>query len=121
MVAKKANNPKVQDYLDKFKGALKPLLLDLRKVVHTAVPSLEEAIKWGNCLTFSHSGKNIIQTVVGKEHITLIFFQGAKLEDPKGLLVGDGKTTRSVRFTDGKFDAKLLQALVKRAVLLEKK
>jgi hypothetical protein len=118
MVTKKAKNPTVKDYLKGLKGPQKNLVLKLRGTIRQAVPAIEEAIKWGNCLTFSVSGKNLIQTVVGKDKITLIFFQGIHLKDPQGLLEGEGRSVRSARFKGLDFNPAHLKALVRQAASL---
>ena len=118
MAKKKADNPGVEEYLAALDSPLKPLVLKLRDVVLRSAASLQEDIKWGNCLTFSLAGKNVIQTVMGKDKVTLIFFDGVRLADPQGLLEGDGKQVRSARYSDMKFSARALQALVKQAAKL---
>jgi hypothetical protein len=75
---------------------------------------LSEDIKWRNCLTYALE-KNLIQTVLGKQHITLIFFDGVNLKDPRGLLDGDGAKTRSARFAALPVPEKALSDLVKQA------
>ena len=68
----KADNPTVRAYLGGLDSPMKPLLLKLRTAVLSAAKGLTEQIKWGNCLTFSAGGKNVIQTVVGKEKVQQI-------------------------------------------------
>ena len=121
MAKAKADNPKVGVYLEKLASPMKPLLLKLRTAVLASAKGLREDIKWGNCLTFSVDGANVIQTVVGKDKVTLIFFEGISIKDPKGLLEGTGKKVRSARFQDEKFDKTALQGLVKQAASLAKK
>ena len=82
-----------------------------------AVPDLGEDIKWKNCLTYSQK-KKLIQTVVGKDKVTLIFLDGIHIPDPNGLLDGDGKKARSVRFYDLQFSKPGLSNLVLEAVKL---
>lgn len=57
----------------------------------------------------------IRKTVLGKKHITLIFFDGVALKDAKGLLEGDGTKTRSARFDALPLPEKALSDLVKQA------
>ena len=82
-----------------------------------AAPTFTEDIKWKNCLTYA-AKKNAIQTVLGKAQISLIFFDGKQLKDPKKLLEGDGAKTRTVRITPESFDPKALAALVVQAAKL---
>lgn len=116
----KSKTPKVNAYLESLEEhLLAELFLEIRKIVLGAVPGLAEDIKWRNCLTYSLE-KNLIQTVLGKQHITLIFFEGASLKDPKGLLEGDGAKTRSARFDALPIPEKALADLVKQAAKVSK-
>jgi uncharacterized protein YdeI (YjbR/CyaY-like superfamily) len=61
---------------------------------------LTEELKWGEpCYTFQ--GKNIVLIGGFKEYCTLLFFKGALLSDPQGILVAPGNTQagRQIRFT----------------------
>jgi hypothetical protein len=110
-------DPTVNAYIDGLDDAIRPLFVAVREVVLAAEPDLREAIKWRDCLTYS-ARKNAIQTVVGKGKISLIFFAGAAIDDPKGLLEGDGKAVRTMRITDGRFDKRALRAYVRQAARL---
>lgn len=117
MKYKPSKNKVVADYLQSLDPGLKDLFILIRETVLNACPELDEDIKWKNCLTYSHK-KNIIQTVVGKQHISLIFFEGMKLNDPDGILEGSGSKTKTAKITDQNFKPKALAKLVKQAVKL---
>lgn len=55
---------------------------------------LEEAIKWGKP-TFSHEGDNIVILQEMKDFLALMFFKGALLPDPAGVLKSQGPNSRS--------------------------
>jgi uncharacterized protein YdeI (YjbR/CyaY-like superfamily) len=60
--------------------------------------SLGEELKWGEpCYTFE--GKNVVLIGAFKECITLLFFKGALLTDPRGILVAPTQAARQIRFT----------------------
>lgn len=120
MAARESKDPNVNAYLKQLDGPQKLTVLKLREVVLGSDPSITEAIKWKNCLTFMYNGKNIIQTVVGKKHTTFIFFDGIRLKDPRKMLFGDGKTVRSARFPDDDIDTKGLRDLVRQQISLHK-
>lgn len=120
MAARESKDPSVIAYLKQLDGPQKLTVLKLREVVLGSDPSITEAIKWKNCLTFMYNGKNIIQTVVGKKHTTFIFFDGIRLKDPRKMLFGDGKTVRSARFPDDDIDTKGLRDLVRQQISLHK-
>jgi uncharacterized protein YdeI (YjbR/CyaY-like superfamily) len=90
-------NPKVDSFLRKVKKwqeeseKLRMILLDC---------PLNEELKWGEpCYTFQ--GKNVVLIGGFKEYCTLLFFKGALLNDPHGILVTPGKLQagRQIRFT----------------------
>lgn len=110
----KSKNEEVNNYIDDLDEGLKELFIEIRAAIFKTVPSFSEAIKWKNCLTYT-AKKNAIQTVVGKEHITLIFFEGAQFNDDDGLLEGDGKKTRSYRVLPGKLKKAALSSYAKQA------
>ncbi|MFV0524889.1 MAG: YdeI/OmpD-associated family protein [Acidimicrobiales bacterium] len=86
-------DPKVDAYIgrsDKWPAemtALRPILLDA---------GLDEAIKWGKPC-FSHDGANIVIMQEMKNFLSLMFFKGALLADPAGVLVEQGPNSRSAR------------------------
>ena len=90
-------NPKVEIFLQKAEKwqaesqKLRAILLGF---------PLHEELKWGEpCYTFQ--GKNVVLIGGFKEYCTLLFFKGALLADPRGILATPGKTQagRQLRFT----------------------
>ena len=86
-------NPDVDDYIDASQKwpremtALRPILLDA---------GLSEEIKWGKPC-YSHEGKNIVIVQEMKDFLALMFFKGALLSDPQGVLVDQGPNSRSAK------------------------
>src|SRR6186713_3275489 len=76
---------------------------------------LTEELKWGcPCYTFEKS--NIVLIHVFKEYCALLFFKGALLKDPKGILIQQTENVqaaRQIRFTNLKEIMKLEPALKK--------
>lgn len=68
-------------------AAIRPLLID---------SGLEESIKWGKP-TYSHDGDNICILQEMKDFLAVMFFKGALLEDPAGLLHSQGPNSRSAK------------------------
>ena len=96
--------------------ALRTILLDC---------GLTEALKWGKpCYAADSGNVAIIQGF--KAHCALLFFKGALLDDPKGVLVAQGENTQSalrVEFTDAdQIAAKegTLRALIRSAIAVDK-
>ena len=57
---------------------------------------LTEEIKWGKPC-YSHRGKNIVILQEMNEFLSLMFFKGALLNDPDGVLEDQGPNSRSAR------------------------
>src|ERR1700676_3567844 len=91
-------NPKVDFYFSKAKKWQEELE-KLRMIVLDC--QLTEELKWGvPCYTFQKS--NIVLIHVFKEYCALLFFKGALLKDPKGILIQQTKNVqaaRQLRFT----------------------
>ena len=112
-----SRNQLVNEYLDALDPSIAPLFVSVRDDILDAGVDLDEAIKWKDCLVYSTS-KNLIQTVLGKGKISLIFFDGLAIDDGRGLLEGDGKTTRTFRITESDYDTEALQSYVRAAAAL---
>jgi uncharacterized protein YdeI (YjbR/CyaY-like superfamily) len=67
--------------------ALRSVLLDC---------DLTEEIKWGKPC-YSHDGNNIVLMQEMKNFLALMFFKGALLDDPEGVLRDQGPNSRSAR------------------------
>jgi uncharacterized protein YdeI (YjbR/CyaY-like superfamily) len=114
-------NPKVDIFFKKAKKwreeseKLRMILLDW---------PLTEELKWGKpCYTLQ--GKNVVLIGPFKEYCTLLFFKGALLADPHGILVAPGKLQagRQIRFTNlGEIVAQeaILKAYIHEAIEVEK-
>jgi uncharacterized protein YdeI (YjbR/CyaY-like superfamily) len=115
-------NPKVDFYFLKAKDWQKEVEA-LRKIVLDC--GLNEELKWGvPCYTFEKT--NIILIHVFKEYCAFLFFKGALLNDPNGVLVQQTKNVqaaRQVRFTNVREIVKMkstLKAYIYEAIEVEK-
>ena len=87
---------------------------------------LAEELKWGKPC-YSYDGKNIAIIQRMKDFLALMFFKGALLTDPDGVLERQGPNSRSgfrARFTSVKDVSRMkksLKALVREAIDVEKK
>ena len=86
-------NPEVDAYIGRSEkwpeemAALRPILLGC---------DLTEEIKWGKpCYT--HDGSNVVIIQEMKDFLALMFFKGALLKDPEGVLEEQGPNSRSAR------------------------
>lgn len=86
-------NPKVDAYIARSEQwsseltGLRPILLGC---------GLAEEIKWGKPC-YDHEGKNIAILQEMKDFLALMFFKGALLSDPNGVLEEQGPNSRSAR------------------------
>ena len=115
-------NPKVDGYLSRAKEwreefeKLRLIILDC---------GLTEELKWGvPCYTFEK--RNIVLMHGFKDYCALLFFKGALLKDPEGILIQQTKNVqaaRQIRFTNVREIVKLkaiLKAYVYEAIEVEK-
>lgn len=103
-------NPAVDDYIarsDRWPAemsGIRPLLLGR---------GLTEEIKWGKPC-YSHDGRNIVIMQEMREFLALMFFKGALLSDPDGVLEDQGPNSRSarrIRFTSVEDVARLADTI----------
>lgn len=96
---------------------LRPILLDC---------GLTEELKWSKPC-YSHAGRNIVIVQEMNDFLALMFFKGALLSDPAGVLEEQGPNSRSarrIRFTSGEQVAGLagvIRALVHEAIEVEER
>ena len=111
----RSKNDNVNEYLDALGPSIAPLFHEVRVCILQAGPALNESIKWRNCLVYATT-RNLIQTVVGKGKVSLIFFDGTLLKDKYGLLEGEGSKARTMRITSPEFSRTALSDYVKQAL-----
>jgi uncharacterized protein YdeI (YjbR/CyaY-like superfamily) len=115
-------NPKVDAYLSKTKKWQEEFE-KLRRIILDC--GLTEELKWDNpCYTFQKS--NIVLIHGFKEYCALLFFKGALLDDPNGILITQTENTqaaRQIRFTNVREIVEMesiLKAYVSEAIEVEK-
>jgi uncharacterized protein YdeI (YjbR/CyaY-like superfamily) len=103
-------NPEVDAYIRRSEKwpeemtGLRPILLSC---------GLTEEIKWGKPC-YSHEGSNIVIIQEMKDFLALMFFKGALLNDPAGVLEEQGPNSRSarrIRFTSAEDLARLAETV----------
>lgn len=117
-------SPRVDQKILSVGGWRAEVLTDIRRLIHEAVPAIEEDCKWvkpTNPLgvpTWSRNG--IICTgEVYKQVVKLTFARGAALEDPLGLFNASlgGGTRRAIDIREGEsLDGQAFKALIQAAV-----
>lgn len=115
-------NPKVDFYFDKAENWQKEFE-KLRTIVLDT--GLTEELKWG-CPCYQFQNGNIVLIHGFKEYCALLFFKGALLNDPNGLLVQQTEnvqSARQIRFTSLREIVKLepvVKAYIYEAIEVEK-
>ena len=115
-------NPKVDGFLNeakKWRG-------EFERLRRTCLDcGLTEELKWGKpCYTYQ--GSNIVLIHGFKEYCALLFFKGALLKDPKGILVQQTENVqaaRQIRFTNVREIVEVestLKACIKEAIEVDK-
>ncbi len=92
-------NSEVDEYLSKKGHPLTKEIDKVRKIILETDPRVEECIKWSSP-TFMYKGNMASFFMNAKKHISLMFHKGAMINDPSGLLQGEGKEGRTAKFAD---------------------
>jgi uncharacterized protein YdeI (YjbR/CyaY-like superfamily) len=115
-------NPKVDWYFDKNETWQKEIER-MRSIVLDC--GLNEELKWG-CPCYQYNETNVVLIHVFKEYCAFLFFKGALLNDPNGILVQQTENVqaaRQMRFTNLKEIVKLeatIKAYIYEAIEVEK-
>jgi uncharacterized protein YdeI (YjbR/CyaY-like superfamily) len=115
-------NPKVDFYFEK-EGEWQKAFQKLRTIILDC--GLEEELKWGQAC-YMYNGSNIVLIHGFKEYCAMLFFKGALLNDPNGILIqqtANVQVPRQIRFTNVKEIVKLtpvLKAYIYEAIEVEK-
>ncbi len=92
-------------------------LTQLRQIIKTSDPEIKEEWKWGTAV-WSHNGM-VCSAAAFNNHIKLMFFKGAALDDPKKLFNSglDAKVSRGIDFDEQKEISETdLKEMIQRAV-----
>lgn len=104
----------VDQYFAKAAEGQLSILEDLRNLIASAVPDVKEQFKWGQPVY--GTTKDFVYLKHTKKHVNLGFFNFEKVEDPDGLLEGNGVRMRHIKITDlSKFDTDQLRNMIKQA------
>jgi uncharacterized protein YdeI (YjbR/CyaY-like superfamily) len=73
-------DPRVDAYIDRSANFAKPILLHIRKLVHTACPDVIETMKW-SFPHFDYKGQMMCSMASFKQHCAFGFWKQSLLED----------------------------------------
>lgn len=92
-------NPDVEAWFDSYDNPQKDVVGLVRDIILDTDDRITESIKW-KAPTFAYRGNIASFFPRAKRNVTLMFHTGASIDDPFGLLEGDGDTSRVARFAD---------------------
>ena len=88
----------------------------LHALVLERAPQATHGIKWAQPV-YEHNGPMIFMKAATK-HVTFGFWRGAELDDPQGLLEGEGERMKHLKLREGPLPVDALAAFVAQAVRL---
>jgi hypothetical protein len=114
---------RIGGFIDKFTPAIAAQLRDARQRLRAHFPrGVEMVFDNYNALVFGigaadRTRESFISIAGYPKWVTLFFLDGAGLDDPEGLLEGDGKQVRGIRLkTPADLDTPAVRALIEQAI-----
>lgn len=95
-------DPRVDSYIDALPGWQQSVCREVRDLVHSADPEVEETIKRTVRPYFVLQG-NICAFLTTRDHLNVFLYDGAMVPDPEGIITAghENKTARTVAFHEG--------------------
>lgn len=84
------------EWLDSVDESEQALAASVIAFVREALDDADETVKWNNPC-FVVAGSNCLYVAAQDGYVNLGFFEGARLDDPAGLLEGTGEAMRHVK------------------------
>ncbi len=102
--------------IEMLRSPQKEICTQLRMMIAEKFPALEEKWRWSRPV-YAIGKENICYMVANKHDINFGFDDGAKLNDPKGLLMGTGANMRHLKIRKlEELDLDYCQALLAQAL-----
>ena len=113
---------RITEAFNKAEKFAQPICKKLREIIHKADPQIVEDWKWGP--NFNHNGM-VCGVWYFKQHVSITFFRGASMKDPKKLFIQEATpnaNNRTIKFRSlDEVDEKALTAYIKEAVQINLK
>lgn len=95
-------DPRADQYIDALPEWQQAVCREVREIVHSADPEVEETIKRKVQPYFVLQG-NICALLATKDHVNVFLYDGAMVPDPDGIITGghDNQTARTVAIYEG--------------------
>jgi hypothetical protein len=104
----------IAEYLKSVPVEHRALIQEIDALIRETALDVSVSLKWNNP-TYSNQ-RNACAIVAHKHSVNLQVWSGADLDDPKRLLVGEGKGMRHIRFEPGvPFDRSAVIAIIEQA------
>ena len=113
-----ATDPRVDDYIDKLPEWQQSICRQVRDIVHSADPEVEETIKRTVQPYFVLHG-NVCALLAAKDHVNVFLYDGGIVPDPHGIITAghDNKTARTVAYSKGEtINADALKAMLQHII-----
>lgn len=106
-MATKNSSITISDYMSALSHPMKPMINELRAMILGVDPNIQEQVKW-NSPSFFYAGEMppfnpkeykrdiCVINLVKKDELRLIFPNGARINDPTGLLQGNFPDSRKM-------------------------
>jgi len=93
---------RVDAYIDALPDWQQAICREVRELVHSADPEVEETIKRTRQPYFVLQG-NVCALLATKDHVNVFLYDGAIVPDPEGIITGghDNKTARTMAVYEG--------------------
>ena len=111
-------DPRVDQYIDALPDWQQAICHQVRDLVHSADPELEETIKRKVQPYFVLQG-NVCALLATKDHVNVFLYDGGIVPDPAGIITGghDNKTARTVAVYEGEtLNATALRAMFEQII-----
>jgi hypothetical protein len=111
-------DPRVDEYIDALPEWQQAICHEVRAIVHSADPEVEETIKRSVQPYFVLQG-NVCALLATKDHINVFLYDGAIVPDAEGIITGghDNKTARTVAiYRDETINAGALRRMVEQII-----
>ncbi|MFC1944454.1 DUF1801 domain-containing protein [Chloroflexota bacterium] len=93
----------VTEYISGTSGEVGETLQSVREIILGTLPNIEEYMKWGVPTYRLPNGVPLFYLYGGRDHVNIGFLLGTQLQDPEGLLKGEGtKGSRHIHLSSSK-------------------
>lgn len=95
-------DPRVDDYIDALPEWQRAICREVRRIVHSADPEIEETIKRRVQPYFVLEG-NVCALLAAKRHVAVFLYDGAIVPDPEGIITGghENQSARQISIHEG--------------------